>query len=46
MEGIGRGLIEIYPGIYLEGQRTTTKYLSQDSHCDGRDSEAPPPEYG
>jgi hypothetical protein len=27
MEGSGRCLIKVYPGMYLEGQRKTTKTL-------------------
>jgi hypothetical protein len=31
--GSGCGLIKIYPGIFLEDLRKTTKILSQDSWC-------------
>jgi hypothetical protein len=34
-----------YPGTYLEGLIKTTKNLSHDSHCPGRDSNPAPPKY-
>jgi hypothetical protein len=39
VEGSGRGLIlKYYPGICLEELRKTSKNVSQDSQCPGRDS--------
>jgi hypothetical protein len=37
--------LRYYHGIYLEELKKTTKNLSQDSRCLGRDSNRDPPEY-
>jgi hypothetical protein len=42
----GRGLISRYTtGIRLEGDRKTTKLLTQDRRSPGRDMNTEPPEY-
>jgi hypothetical protein len=38
-------LSRYYPGIGLEELTKTTKYLSHDSQCSGRDSNTAPPDY-
>jgi hypothetical protein len=38
LEGEGRGLIKYHPEIFLEWLRKTTRNLSQDSLCSGRNS--------
>jgi hypothetical protein len=45
MEGICRGLIEVYLWIYQEGPRKVTKSLSEDSRCFLLNSKQVPPEY-
>jgi hypothetical protein len=45
LEGSGRGLIEAYPGTFLEELRKTTKILKQDNRCIGRDWNQAPPEH-